>query len=204
MDVKQILKSAPRMKDDAKEYIKQISCKIIKKIQHFCVMMFPNTQLEKKHAKIAFLCLSFGPLTCFNRQGLCCENVKLKPIEKIVLRCIDSEIENSLDSKIVSACKELLCDSSTLRCTTEFVKAVTIGVTNIITIMLQSTSHNNDHKTMTLEDLHEKATSYKNTKSELVPYVSLKRMLHLVEHGDFKEQKTNDLIDLENKQVKFN
>ena len=98
-DPKCFFENPPRMKEDIKDYIKKLSENIVLKIISFCRNLFPNERLFSKHIKFAILAMCTDPVTIYNRHGLCIQNVKLKPISKILCKTIDNAINNLSENK---------------------------------------------------------------------------------------------------------
>lgn len=201
IDPKCFFENPPRMKEDLKDYIKNLSEQIVTKILCFCDKLFPNERLNSKHIKLAILAMSVEPVTAYNRNGLCVQNVKLKPISKILCKSIDSGVtfmsENkygNTDKKIYKGCLKLI---KNIKHNSTAVIALSVSVSQICGILMQSSLENScASKTLTLESVKENGIKHKSTNGCTLPYSSLIRFLNVVE---FFEPRTVTMIDVTKK-----
>lgn len=192
IDPKCFFENPPRMKEDLKDHMKKLSEKIVTKILSFCTKLFSNERLNNKHIKLAILAMSVEPITVYNRNGLCVQNVKLKPISKILCKSIDNAISNisenkygNTDKKIFKGCAKLLKD---VKSSSTAVVALSAVVSQVCGILMQSTLENSSEaKTLTLDCVKENGIKHKTTNGSTLPYSSLIRFLSVVEYFEPRE-----------------
>lgn len=183
-DPKCFFENPPRMKEDLKEYIKDLAEKIVYKFRVFCDILFENERITPKHIKSIVFAICPDPITTYNRQGLCSQKVLLKPVYKVLCKSIDQAIASEdtkyggLDKKIVKSCSKYLSELKTSSNTAVALAAI---VSTICGIVLQSAQDNIPNvKTMTLESVRQYGTVYSGSNGQY-PYSSLIRFLKIIE-----------------------
>lgn len=192
LDPKCFFDNPPRMKEDLKDHMKKLSEKIVAKILSFSGKLFSNERLNHRHIKLAVLAMSVEPITVYNRNGLCVQNVKLKPISKILCKSIDNAVANmsenkygNTDKKIFKGCVKLLKD---VKSSSSAAVALSAVVSQICGILMQSTLENSSEvKTLTLDCVKENGIKHKSTNGSTFPYSSLIRFLNIVEYFEPRE-----------------
>lgn len=175
-----------RMKEDLKEHIRDFSSNVLEKIKVYADVMFKNEKLNEKHVKFIILAMSVDPITCYNKNGLCVQNISMKPICRIICNSIDiamnsmtSDKYGGIDKKVYKACKKGLINC---RCATSGILACSVVISELLGIRLQSTIKNvPDVKTLNLEIFQKESTLHKTAKQTTIPYSSLLRFINIVE-----------------------
>jgi hypothetical protein len=184
---------SPRIKKDLSEYVCTLAGKIVAKIIMFSELLFPKEKITLKHVKMIVLSMCTDPITMYNKNGLCVQNVKMKPISKVLCRSIDDSIQalqenkyGNVDKKIFKCCSKILRDQ--IKTNNDAVVAIATIVSQICGILIQSTVAQCDDsiKTLCLEDLLKHGTNHTSTNGEMIPYSSLIRFLHCVQHFEAK------------------
>lgn len=197
-DPKCFFENPPRMKEDLKDYIKKLSENIILKIISFCKNLFPNERLFSKHIKLAILAISPDPVTIYNRNGLCIQNVKLKPIGKILCKTIDNAINNlnenkygNLDKKIFKSCAKVLKNTE-IKLNSTATVAIAAAISQVCGILMQSSVENEkDLKTLNIDIVKENGMKHKTTNGTIIPYSSLIRFINVIENFEVREIVSN-------------
>tara|TARA_B100001741_G_scaffold93224_1_gene76482 strand:+ start:4434 stop:5216 length:783 start_codon:yes stop_codon:yes gene_type:complete len=186
-DPKCFFENPPRMKEDLKDYIKDLAEKIVKKISAFCKILFEGERITPKHIKSVIFAICPDPITTYNRQGLCAQKVLLKPIYKVICKSIDQATNSEdtkyggLERKIVKACGKYFSDLKMASNTSVAVAAV---ISTICGIILQSAQDNVPNiKTLTLDSVKQFGTTYSGSSGQY-PYCSLIRFIKIVEVFD--------------------
>lgn len=187
LDPKCFFENPPRMKEDVKDYMKLLAKLMVTKLKKFHMTLFGSERLNSKHVKLIVLAMCPDPITTYNRQGLCNETSKLKPICKVLCKDVDTamlEFTNGdklggTDKKIFKGCKKILED---VPCSQNGIVAVSSIVSTICGILLQSSIENcKDIKTLTLEMVKTEGVNHKASNGVTYPYNSLMRFLSIVE-----------------------
>jgi len=188
-DPKCFFDNPPRMKEDLKDYIKDLANKIVFKISKFSHTLFPGERLNHKHIKFVVMSMSIDPITSFNRQGLCILNSRLKPYHKILTKAIDETIlafeqnekNGNLDRKIVKSCSKVLEKIDFIKTTTTGILAIASIVCSICGLLLQS-SKAGDSKTLSIETLRQYGTNHLSSNGNSYPYSSFIRFLYIIDN----------------------
>ena len=184
-DPKCFFENPPRMKEDLKEYIKDLSKSIVKKFLLFGSILFPGERLSSKHVQLLVISVCPDPLTSYTKNGLCVQNIKLKNIHKILCKSIQNSITSedkygNTDKKIYKFCKSLCTD---VKIASSGIIAISAIVSEICGIILQSTKENSvNAKTLTLEMLKSEGMTHKSSNGSKVPYGSILRFLNIVKN----------------------
>lgn len=183
-DPKCFFENPPRMKEELKEYVKELAENIAVKICVFAQILFENERITPKHIKSIIFAICPDPITAYNRQGLCSQKVALKPIYKVICKSIDQAVAldgdkyGGLDKKIVKACGKHL---SVFKASSSTAVAMAAVISTICGIILQSAQDNVPNmKTLTLESVKQFGTTYSGSSGQY-PYSSLIRFLKIVE-----------------------
>lgn len=197
-DPKCFFEHPPRMKEDLKEYLKHLGRKIVLQIVQFARVLFESERIGPKHIKLTILAICPEPITVYNRNGLCVQNVKLKPIHKVLCRAIDLVAEacgrdkyGGLDKKICKSCLQLLREHQDIKCSHHGMLAIASVVSEICGILLQSAVANQASvKTLTLDMLKTYGILHKSSNGANYPYSSMIRFLNIIDNfkvSDVKE-----------------
>lgn len=187
IDPKCFFENPPRMKEDLKEYMRKLAESVVFKIVTFSKRLFPNERLFCKHIKLAILAISPDPITIYNRNGLCVQNVKLKPICKVLCKaidnatsCLDDNKYGNTDRKIYRSCARMLKQLE-VKTNNSATVALTAVISQVCGILMQSSLENSGSiKTLTLETVEEKGIKHKTTSGDMIPYSSFIRFLHMI------------------------
>ena len=173
------------MKEDLKEYVKELSKSVVIKFMQYAEIMFPGERLNYKHIKMLVLAISPDPITTYNRQGLCVQNSKLKSLVRVLCKAVDNSIVASetnkygqIDKKIYKGCAKLM---ESPKCSTTAVIAVATIVSELCGILLQSLMNTmSDMKTLSLDFL--KYQGICHTSNHVVyQYSSMIRFIYMIE-----------------------
>ena len=187
-DPKCFFENPPRMKEDLKEYIKDLSNRFLLKIIKYYNNLFSTERLIFKHIKYIMIAMSPDPLTCYNRHGLCVQNIKLKPIHRVLCKSIDTAMKESengtknggLEKKILKSCAEKL-KSVNIKFSPNGVIAISAVISTLCTILLQG-SIKSDVKTLTLDMIKSNGVIHKSSSGASYPYSSLMRFIYIIEN----------------------
>ena len=187
-DPKCFFDNPPRMKEDLKEYIKELSKKIVFKIKKFSENLCDGERISSKHIKLILLSICPEPITVYNRQGLCSQKYQMKPIYKVLIKAIDEAvgtIENDkycgIEKKIVRGTQQILKNSSSKYSPTGII-AVAVVVSTICGIILQSSVDLlSDTKTLNYDSVKANGVYHKSSSGQIYPYSSLIKFLNVVE-----------------------
>lgn len=194
IDPKCFFENPPRMKEDLKEFIKYLCEKIVSKILTFCSKLFETERLYSRHIKLAILAMSPDPITVYNRNGLCIQNVKLKPISKILCKSIDNAVSGmtdnkygNIDKKIFRSCSKLVKDQE-MKTNPTAIVAISAIVSQICGILMQSSIENDKElKTLTLESVKQNGVNHRTANGSTIPYSSLIRFISVVQTFEPKD-----------------
>ena len=197
-DPKCFFENPPRMKEDLKDYIRDLSKKILIKFMKYYETLFHGEKLQAKHVKYIIIAICPDPVTSCNRQGICIQQNKLKPFYKVLFKSIDTALSNfsdenvpnnkygGLDKKLVKNCIQSLKGIKTSH---QGILAMGAVISTVCSIMLQNSIHS-DIKTLTLDILLANGMTHKsNTNQKSYPYSSLMRFLGVIE--SFEPLKVN-------------
>ena len=182
-DPKCFFENPPRMKEDLKEYIKDLSRSIVKKFVLYANILFPGEKLSAKHVQLLVISVCPDPLTSYNKNGLCIQNIKLKHIHRILCKSIQTSIAcedkyGNNDKKIFKFCKSMCLN---VKISTSGIIAMTAIVSEICGIILQSAKENSvNPKTLTLEMVKSEGMTHISSSGTRVPYGSIVRFLNIV------------------------
>jgi len=177
-----------RMKEEVKDYLKDMSYNVLNKLIVYSQIMFPSERITPKHLQMIVLAMSVDPVTCYNRQGLCIQNTKIKTISRVLCKSISTAIQNTetdkyggLDKKIYKSCVKILKEQN-CSFSSQSIVAFTAIISEIIGIVLQSTIDNTQNvKTLTLELIKKEGTLHRNSTGTIYPYGSLIRFINIVD-----------------------
>lgn len=213
IDAKIFFETPPRMKEDVKEYVRTLAATLVGKFVQMARIMFGDERIHSKHIKWIVLALCPDPITMYNRNGLCVQNVKMKHFSKVLCKGIDDAVEamaqnkyGEVDKKIHRGCAKLAAD---IKCHASAIVALASIVSQTCGILMQSAVENyGDVKTLTLECIKEHGVMHRSSSGDVIPYSSFMRFLNMVQHFQprsreggkpkkVKESKTKTLLQLE-------
>ena len=187
-DPKCFFENPPRMKEDLKEYIKDLSKKIVEKIRKFSENLCNGERISSKHVKLILFALCPEPITVYNRQGLCTQNFKMKPIYRVLIKAIDEAVQmietdkyGGIEKKIVKGTQHIL-KSSSIKYSLSGAIAVAATVSTICGILLQSSVDLlSDAKTLNYDSVRTNGVYHKSSSGQIYPYSSLIKFLNIIE-----------------------
>lgn len=185
-DPKCFFDNPPRMKEDLKDYVKNLSKTIVLKILNYAELLFPGEKLNEKHIKLIVLAICPDPITTYNRQGLCIQNVKLKPIHRVLCKSIDSAMKSITDDKYGNVdkkiCKACAKEMKIVKASQSAVVAVATVISQVLGIILQSAYENYANaKTLTLDLVKSSGVHHKGSNGQSYAYGSIMRFVNIIE-----------------------
>jgi len=186
-DPKCFFDNPPRMKEDVKEYIRELSQRIVVKIRKFSENLCDGERISSKHIKLILLAISPEPITVYNRQGLCTQNSKMKPIYRVLMKAIDEAVElietdkyAGIEKKIVR-CTQAILKNCNIKFSPSGIIAVAATVSTICGIILQSSVELSDSKTLNYDVVKKNGVYHKSSTGQIYPYSSLIKFLNIIE-----------------------
>lgn len=180
---------APRLREDLRTYVRDLALHIARAFDACARRMCADERIAARHVKYIVLALALDPITSYNRQGLCVQNVWIKPIERVLCAAVDAALlrydvdldrHGGLDRRLVRECENVI----TARHAPTATLAIAAVVAEICGILLNSAWTNlNRPKTLDLKQVRAEGIMHVFSTGEKQPYSSFARLLRRLEGG---------------------
>ena len=182
-DLQAFFETPPRFRTEAKDYIHMLALAMLKRLIH-CAENMSISRVLPRHVRLIMIHLCEEPLTKYNKNGICLQQHKMKPMYVLFKKVIDralEEIENgnkraNIQAKIVRNVTNML-KTRGIKFSPASAVCFSACIAEICGILLHSSTKYSDERTITTNMLREKGIVYKTSHGEICTNIPFKRFL---------------------------